>query len=92
MVSALRMDHIGTWPGDLERSPENATDAKRYLTKVSLDTYLAASWVASLVALLFGIFKCRSFAEVFFGLSEVDAQLELQMKHYAKIKRKTLYW
>ena len=57
-----------------------------------MDTYVACTWVASLVALLFGVFKCRSFAEVLFGLSETDAQLELQEKHYEKIKRKSLYW
>lgn len=44
------------------------------------------------MALLFGVFKCRSFAEVLFGLSETDAQLELQEKHYDKIKRKSMYW
>ena len=44
------------------------------------------------MTLLFGVFKCRSFAEVLFGLSETDAQLELQEKHYEKIKRKSLYW
>ena len=57
-----------------------------------MDTYVACTWVASLVALLFGVFKCRSFAEVLFGMSETDAQLELQEKHYDKIKRKSLYW
>lgn len=30
--------------------------------------------------------------QVLMGLSEIDAQLELQAKHYDKIKRKTLYW
>ena len=54
--------------------------------------FQACTWVASLIALLFGVFKCRSFAEVLFGLSETDAQLELQEKHYEKIKRKSLYW
>ena len=92
MVSALRMDKLDSWPGDLPRSAENMTDPKRFLTKSSVDTYLAATWVASLTALLFGVFKCRSFAEVLFGLSETDAQLELMEKHYEKIKRKTLYW
>ena len=62
------------------------------LFRSSMDTYVACTWVASLVALLFGVFKCRSFAEVLFGLSETDAQLELQEKHYEKIKRKSLYW
>ena len=57
-----------------------------------MDTYVACTWVASLVALLFGVFKCRTFAEVLFGLSEADAQLELQERHYEKIKRKSLYW
>ena len=56
------------------------------------DFFQACTWLASLVALLFGVFKCRSFAEVLFGLSETDAQLELQEKHYDKIKRKSMYW
>ena len=33
-----------------------------------------------------------SFAEILFGLSETDGQLELREKHYEKIKRKSLYW
>ncbi len=45
-----------------------------------------------MVTLTFGIIKCRAFAEVLFGLSETDAQLELQERHYDKIKRKTLFW
>merc|ERR1719397_2445287 len=45
-----------------------------------------------IVAILFGIFKCTSFAEVLYKASEVDSQLELKEKHYDKIKRKTLYW
>ena len=42
--------------------------------------------MASLTTLLFGVFKCRSMAEILFGLSEADAQLELQEKHYDKLK------
>lgn len=41
---------------------------------------------------MFGVLKCRSFAEVLFGLSETDAQLELQERHYDKIKKKAIYW
>ena len=45
------------------------------MTRSSFDTYFACTWTASLVALLFGIFKCRSMADVLFGLSETDAQV-----------------
>ena len=55
-------------------------------SKSTVDTYSACTWVASLTTLLFGVFKCRSMAEILFGLSEVDAQLELQEKHYEKLK------
>jgi len=70
----------------------NATEPMRFMTRSSFDTYFACTWTASLVALLFGIFKCRSMADVLFGLSETDAQLELYEKHYNKIKRKSMYW
>ncbi len=91
-VSGLRMETVGEWPGDRMYTKDNATDPKRFLGKSSMDTYLAATWVAALVAVLFSVFKCRSFAEVLFGLSEIDAQLELREKHYDKLKRKSLYW
>ncbi len=92
VVSALRMDRLETWPGDGVFTADNITDPKRFVSRASLDTYMAATWVSSLTTLLFGVFKCRSFAEVLFGLSETDAQLELREKHYNKIKRKSLYW
>lgn len=93
-VSGLKMENNETaWPGDNATFVvQNPVDPKRFLTKASIDTYLAATWVAALIAVLFSVFKCRSFAEVLFGLSEVDAQLELREKHYDKIKRKSLYW
>jgi hypothetical protein len=71
---------------------DNSTEPMRFMTRSSFDTYFACTWTASLVALLFGIFKCRSMADVLFGLSETDAQLELYEKHYNKIKRKSMYW
>lgn len=93
VVSGLRVEKIGTFPGDGPISPDNDTAYHlRFLSRCSIDTYLSCTWIGSLVALLFGVFKCRSFAEVLMGLSEIDAQLELQAKHYDKIKRKTLYW
>lgn len=93
-ITGLRVDKVSNWPGDLMAvgGSANATNPLRFLTKSSVDTYFACTWIASLVALLFGVFKCRSMAEVLFGLSETDAQLELQEKHYDKIKRKSLYW
>jgi hypothetical protein len=68
-MTGLRINNSEAWPGT---SPValNATDPLRFITKSSVDTYVACTWVASLVALLFGVFKCRSFAEVLFGLSE----------------------
>ena len=44
------------------------------------------------MTLAFGIFKSRVFAEVLFGISECDAQLELQERHYVKIRKKSNYW
>ena len=66
-VSGLRLEKMSDWPGEVPRTAENMTDPKRFLTRSSVDTYLAATWVASLVAVLFGVFKCRSFAEVLFS-------------------------
>jgi len=91
-ITGLRVSDVPTekWPGTMAGA--NASNHLKFITRSSMDTYVACTWVASLVALLFGVFKCRSFAEVLFGLSETDAQLELQEKHYDKIKRKSLYW
>jgi len=57
-----------------------------------MDTYVGSLFTNCLVAVLFGIFKCTTFAEVLFTTSEIDSQLELKEKHYDKIKRKTIYW
>ena len=54
----------------------------RFMTRSSFDTYFACTWTASLVALLFGIFKCRSMADVLFGLSETDAQVKEKYIEY----------
>ena len=54
--------------------------------------FQACTWCASLVTLAFGIFKSRVFAEILFGISECDAQLELQERHYVKIRKKSNYW
>lgn len=59
ILSALRAEKVGIWPDEMVRTAGNATDPIRFLTRSSMDTYLACSWVASLIALLFGIFKCR---------------------------------
>ena len=58
------------------------------MTRSSFDTYFACTWTASLVALLFGIFKCRSMADVLFGLSETDAQVSFithNIYYYKKV-------
>merc|ERR1711990_1105233 len=57
-----------------------------------MDTYFSCTWAAALIGLLFGVFKCRTMADILFGLSETDAQLELKEKAYDKLKRKTMYW
>ena len=59
VVSALRMDRIGTFPSELVYTADNKTDPVRFVSRSALDTYLAATWVASLTTLLFGVFKCR---------------------------------
>ena len=64
---------------------------KRKTTKIFLN-FQACTWCASLVTLAFGIFKSRVFAEILFGISECDAQLELQERHYVKIRKKSNYW
>eukprot|EP00095_Tigriopus_kingsejongensis_P003812 maker-scaffold278_size225338-snap-gene-0.13 protein:Tk03812 transcript:maker-scaffold278_size225338-snap-gene-0.13-mRNA-1 annotation:"gustatory receptor 43a-like" len=93
VVSGLRVNKLGDFPGDQQLTASNDTIYHlRFISNCAFDTYVACTWVASLIALLFGVFKCRSFAEVLFGLSEIDAQLELKEKHYEKMKRKSLYW
>ncbi len=64
VVSALRMDRVDVWPGDMVFTGDNKTDPSRFLTRASFDTYMTATWVSALTTLLFGVFKCRSFAEV----------------------------
>jgi len=92
-VSGLRIneDHI-EWPDKSDLDTLNATDPRRYVSKSTADTYMACTWCASLVTLAFGIFKSRVFAEILFGISECDAQLELQERHYVKIRKKSNYW
>jgi len=76
----------------MARSGANATDATRFISLSAVDTYTACVWTSAHVALIFGVFKCRSLADILFGLSATDAQLELHAKHYEKLKRKSLYW
>jgi len=92
-VSGLRIneDYI-VWPDKSSLDTLNATDPRRYVSKSTADTYMTCTWLASLVTLAFGIFKSRVFAEVLFGISECDAQLELQERHYVKIRKKSNYW
>merc|ERR1712061_533351 len=97
VIAALRvckMDNEITWPCDNATAlrGENATSEKRFLSRMTVDSYIGCLFSNCIVAILFGIFKCTSFAEVLYKASEVDSQLELKEKHYDKIKRKTLYW
>ena len=92
IMSAMQIGKVETWPGDMILTGDNRTSPIKFVSKSAVDTYFACTWAASLIALLFGVFKCRSMADVLFGLSEADAQLELKEKHYEKIKRKSLYW
>ena len=75
MVSALRMDRVDTWPGDGTFTSENKTDPGRFLNRAAFDTYMVATWVAALTTLLFGVFKCRSFAEVSENAPDTLAQM-----------------
>merc|ERR1712012_1092387 len=97
VIAALRvckMDNEITWPCDNVTAlmGENATSEKRFLSRMTVDSYIGCLFSNCIVAILFGIFKCTSFADVLYKASEVDSQLELKEKHYDKIKRKTLYW
>merc|ERR1712007_389880 len=72
-LRVCKMDNEITWPCDNATAlmGENATSEKRLLSNC-------------IVAILFGIFKCTSFAEVLYKASEVDSQLELQEKQDAE--------
>merc|ERR1712029_1016475 len=71
---------------------DNVTDSKRFMGRMTVDTYLGSVLSNALIAIMFGIFKCTNFAEVLYSVSQLDSQLELKEKHYDKIRRKTLYW
>jgi hypothetical protein len=88
LVTSSHFNPSLTFDPEVTSIPGNSTDPLRFLSKSTVNTYAACTWVASLTTLLFGVFKCRSMAEILFGLSEADAQLELQEKHYDKLKVK----
>merc|ERR1719394_2258404 len=97
VIAALRvckMDNEITWPCDNATAlmGENASSEKRFLSRMTVDSYIGCLFSNCIVAILFGIFKCTNFAEVLYSVSQLDSQLELKEKHYDKIKRKTLYW
>merc|ERR1712029_825056 len=71
---------------------DNVTDSKRFMGRMTVDSYLGSVLSNAIIAVMFGIFKCTNFAEVLYSVSQLDSQLELKEKHYDKIKRKTLYW
>lgn len=91
VVSGIRTGKVDSWPAE-NYTMNDPLHPKRFISRGAADTYVASLFTAALVALIFGVFKCRSFAEILFGLSETDGQLELREKHYEKIKRKSLYW
>ena len=75
VMSALQISYVEKWPGNRPLVGENATSAMRFVTRSTVDAYFACTWAAALVALLFGVFKCRKMADILFGLSETDAQV-----------------
>merc|ERR1719204_824144 len=82
VIAALRvckMDNEITWPCDNTTAlmGENATSEKRFLSRMTVDSYIGCLFSNCIVAILFGIFKCTSFAEVLYKASEVDSQRDL---------------
>jgi len=92
VISGFRVNLIDPWPAGGMFTGDNVTDSKRFLGRMTVDTYLGSVMSNALCAVMFGIFKCTNFAEVLYSISQLDSQLELKEKHYDKIKRKTLYW
>jgi len=92
VITGRRVERVDPWPAESTFTAANVTHSDRFLGRMTVDTYIGSIFSNCIVAVLFGIFKCTSFAEVLFTTSEVDSQLELKEKHYNKIKRKTLYW
>ena len=72
-MTALQIFKVDKWPGDMNLSGSNST--MRFVTKSTMDTYFSCTWAAALIGLLFGVFKCRTLADILFGLSETDAQV-----------------
>jgi len=92
VISGFRVNLIDPWPSSYNFTGDNSTDSKRFMGRMTVDTYLGSVMSNALCAVMFGIFKCTNFAEVLYSISQLDSQLELKEKHYDKIKRKTLYW
>jgi len=92
VITGSRIDKVERWPAEQTFTGDNMTEPQRFLGQMTMDTYVGSLFTNCLVAVLFGIFKCTTFAEVLFTTSEIDSQLELKEKHYDKIKRKTIYW
>merc|ERR1719244_1707549 len=92
VITGRRVDKVDTWPAENTFTANNVTDSDRFLGRMTIDTYIGSVFSNCIVAVLFGLFKCTSFAQVLFTTSEVDSQLELKEKNYEKIKRKTIFW
>lgn len=93
VLTVFRVERITDWPADVGNfTGGNSTSEQRFFSRMIVDSYIGCIFSSCLVTVLFGIFKCSSFAEVLYTTSEVDSQLELKEKHYEKIKRKTIYW
>ena len=64
---------------------DNVTDSKRFMGRMTVDSYLGSVLSNAIIAVMFGIFKCTNFAEVLYSVSQLDSQLELKEKHYDKV-------
>ncbi|XP_023335000.1 uncharacterized protein LOC111706370 [Eurytemora carolleeae] len=92
VLTGMRINLYTTWPAQAVFTPDNSTTANRFLGRMTVDTYAAAIFSNCLVAVVFGVFKSRMFADVLFYTAQIDSQLELKEKSYDKIKAKSLFW
>ena len=84
VISGMRVDLIDPWPPS-QLMGDNATDSKRFMGRMTVDSYLGSVLSNAIIAVMFGIFKCTNFAEVLYSVSQLDSQLELKEKHYDKV-------
>lgn len=92
ILAGQRISLMGPAPSQAYYTPANMTLYTNFLGKMTLNIYSACVFTNCIVAVIFGVFKSRSFAEVLYQTSKIDSQLELKEKHYCKLKSKTLFW